>query len=189
MILQLTLIENLYALLRNRGYEPDPTDEIIKTNEQLQKRVRSLKSMRYVVIKFKPVKTFRKHNLCVGFMTEGKDVSKVRDELRKNKCDVMMVSDVPNKNLLQPQRNGVYYEEHINHIPIQEIKTECVLCMPHRVLPPSERKQINLYGAQPPYILFDDVMNVWTGGRPGELVEITRFSEQAEFPIAYRQVR
>lgn len=182
---------NIRHLLSYRGYNVTTG---LFPESQLSSNTKHVRNLDYIAIEATPgdrIRGFRKNNLTAVLITNTKttmsEINKLRDVLRKANHDLLVFADISIK-LMESGKSQSRYEELLEFKYIAENKGVNVQCMPHRVMAPSERNALNFHGGVNPMIGTLDVMNVWAGGRPGELIEVKFTSELAHIPIEYYQV-
>jgi hypothetical protein len=183
--------QHLRELLEYRGYN---LIDVKYTYEQFMKSMRKDKGPNYVLVNAMPsdrIKAFRKSMLTAVLITnecKPAEINKLREALRKNKVDQLFVIDVGEKGTEGGKKVESWYEETVNYIYVEENKGINAQCDVHRVVPPAERLKLKFHGGINKFILPLDMMNVWAGGRHGDLIEIQTTSELSHQPFDYRSV-
>jgi DNA-directed RNA polymerase subunit H (RpoH/RPB5) len=182
---------SLRQLLEYRGHVIlDPE----LNQDQLTKNLKKDRNVNYIIINAEPgprIKGFRRNGITAVLVTNKpnmSDIVKLRDALRKNKRDILFVLDINVEAVKSGEKVETWFEEIISYINVCENKGANVQCFPHRVVSPAERAALNFHGSINPLIQAIDMMNIWAGGRHGELIEIKKISELAERPLDYRLV-
>lgn len=100
----------------------------------------------------------------------------------------------PSENVLRTIKN-MTKEQNIQFFHIRQLRFDITthrMAMPHRILKEDEKaavfKRYNVVKPedQLPWIDSQDAMVKWIGGRPGDIIEVTRHSEVAGTQLYYR---
>lgn len=125
-----------------------------------------------------------------------RDVNKIMDFANENGYTngIILVSLVPpSENVLKTIKN-LTRNHMIQFFHIRQLRfdiTKHRMAMPHRILKDEEKtevfKKYNIASPdQLPTIDSQDAMVKWIGGRPGDIIEITRHSDVAGSQLYYR---
>lgn len=189
-----------FCLVQRISMDEDKALETLRT--MLGRRGLDTKTTRVVTDAMEKVNLYTIGKQLIVFSQKDKglvdrDVNKILEFADGNDYTngIILVALVPpSENVLKTVKN-LTKDREIQFFHIRQLRFDITthrMVMPHRILKDDERTEvlkkfnINSPENQLPWIDSHDTMVKWIGGRPGDIIEVTRHSDVAGSELYYR---